>query len=221
MRLKPIEHRDWETCLRGLPRPYLGRRRTVASKEEILKAGGGKRKGGTFERKICVKFSLWLSAGKLKDLFWRSSMSGGRATITLRRGEVNRQAGDITATRPEGHALTDRFLFECKHVRNIGLEAFVVADRGPIYGWWKKARKQARDHGREPVLIVKGNNTPILLITKIGSMMNIHPIARLKSCEIGLLERQLRYPFAGLLEKRSRVTRTVLQFPGDQDLVLK
>jgi hypothetical protein len=82
-----------------------------------VKKGGGKGKGSSFERKVCVLLSLWVTNGKKKDAFWRSSMSGGRATIHVKRGDKNRQAGDIAAVAPEGHQFTDVFFAECKHVR--------------------------------------------------------------------------------------------------------
>jgi hypothetical protein len=72
--------------------------------------GRSKAKGSSFERDICKRLSLWVSDGEEQDCFWRSAMSGGRSTVANRRGvKLNRQAGDITSTSPEGHALTDKF----------------------------------------------------------------------------------------------------------------
>lgn len=169
------------------------------------------------ERRICAALSLWISNGKSNDIFWRASMSGGRATIIRARGGQNRQCGDICAVAPEGHVLTDYYLFECKHYRNIRLETFIIANRGPIAGWWKQACKQAKEHGREPVLICKQNHLPILVFTRHDSMFNQWPVANLKTCDIGLLDRVLKEKFVPPTRIRKR---TVLQFPGDPDLEL-
>lgn len=145
-------------------------------------------------------------------------MSGGRATVIRAHGGNNRQAGDICSVAPEGHVLTDWLFIECKHVRSIRLETFILANRGPIAGWWKQACKQAKEHNREPVLICKANHSPIVVITKPGSKFNMRPVANLANCDIGLLERILKESFIppGKIKKR-----TVLVFPGDDDLELK
>ena len=148
-------------------------------------------------------------------------MSGGRATIIRARGETNRQAGDICAVAPEGHVLTDRYFFELKHYRNIKLESFILSNRGPIAGWWKQACKQAKEHGREPVLICKQNNMPIIVITQPHSMFDQKPVARLGwKCNIGLLDRILAEKFVPP-EKKAVNKRTVLVFPGNDDLELQ
>lgn len=160
-----------------------------------MRLGGGKAKGSNFERTICVRFSLWVSGGKLRDLFWRSSMSGGRATIIRTKGESNRQGGDICSVAPEGHTLTDRFFMECKHVKDIRLETFILANRGPIAEWWKKACKQAKESDRQPVLIIKGNHCPIITISKPGGLFGRQPVALCRGLAIGLLERTLARSF--------------------------
>lgn len=136
-----------------------------------MKSGGGKQKGSAFERKICKALSLWVSRGKDEDLFWRSAMSGGRATVARRKGtNLARQAGDITATAPEGHQLTDVFFIECKNVKTLGVTNFVYNRGSPIRGFWDVACEQADKHGREPMLIAKENHgiTLVLVASRIG-----------------------------------------------------
>lgn len=72
-------------------------------------------KGSAFEREICKKLSLWWTHGNRDDVFWRTSNSGGRATIRA-KGEQKTfgQYGDIQATDPIGQQLLDRFTIECK-----------------------------------------------------------------------------------------------------------
>jgi hypothetical protein len=131
-----------------------------------MKKGGGKGKGSAFERKVCVLLSLWVTNGKKKDAFWRSSMSGGRATIHVKRGDKNRQAGDITAVAPEGHQFTDVFFAECKHVRNLDIASFFTKGIGRLAKFWAQAKKQAAQHDRRPMLIAKQNNQPVLVVTE-------------------------------------------------------
>ena len=129
-----------------------------------MRPGGGKQKGSSFERNVCVLLSLWVTKGKHKDVFWRSSMSGGRATIHVARGGVNRQSGDIAAVRPEGHALTDVFFIECKHVKTLRVERFFIDESGPMWNYWEQCMKQANDHAKRPMLIAKQNNMEPLVV---------------------------------------------------------
>jgi hypothetical protein len=171
-----------------------------------LRSGGGKQKGAAFERQICERLSRWITNGKRKDCFWRSAMSGGRATVGTARGHaMNRVAGDICSVSPEGHALTDRYYFELKHVKDSRLETFILHNKGPIAGWWRKAFKEAKKYGRAPVLIVKSNHYPILLVTTPNCLLNKHPVAVTKrgylrrynpeEVAIGLFERMVSQPF--------------------------
>jgi hypothetical protein len=180
--------------------------------------GMGKRKGSAHERKICEALSLWITHGQKKDCLWRAAMSGGRATIIHKRGGQNRQAGDIVAVAPEGHVLTDYYLFECKHYKNIKLDSFIISASGPIAKWWKEACKQAKQHKREPVLLMKQNHLPILVLTYPLSQFNKRPLANLEDCDLGLLDRVLKEKF---IPPRKIMKRTILQFPGDKDLELK
>lgn len=119
----------------------------------------GKQKGSDFERQICKALSLWVSNGKSIDLYWRSAMSGGRATV--KRGQV-RQAGDITAVAPEGHVLTDVFFIECKAYKTLTLDCFIKW-KGTLIDFWDVAVNEAHKYGKIPMLIVKRNNWPILV----------------------------------------------------------
>ena len=121
----------------------------------------GKQKGGGFERDICKALSLWVSHGKNVDLFWRSAMSGGRATVA--KGTV-RQAGDITAVALEGHILTDQFYVECKFLKNISLDSLLKLN-GPLFEIWAKTVLEAAKYNRIPTLIFKQNHYPTVFCT--------------------------------------------------------
>lgn len=136
-----------------------------------MKRGGGKSKGANFERDICKKLSLWISKGEREDLFWRSAMSGGRATVGAKKGkDLRHQAGDITAVHPSGHVLTDKFYIECKHYRDLQLDKFVVCGLGRLAKFWETTREEALQHGRRPMLIAKQNNMPTIVLVEGGNV---------------------------------------------------
>jgi hypothetical protein len=129
----------------------------------MSKAGGGKAKGADFERYICKRLSKWISRGRRTDLFWRSAMSGGRATLQMRGGVRNRtQAGDITAIDPEGSYLTKFALLECKSYKLLHLLSLETAwapgmDTARVNYFWHRVAEDAGKHDRAPMLIAKQN----------------------------------------------------------------
>ena len=126
-----------------------------------MRAGGGKAKGADFERSVCQQLSLWVSKGENVDLYWRSAMSGGRATV--QKGKV-RQAGDITAVAPEGHILTDQFFIECKSYKNLSLDC-LIKGKGVLIDFWQIAIKESAKYNRIPLLIFKQNRWPTIVCT--------------------------------------------------------
>jgi hypothetical protein len=136
-----------------------------------MKSGGGNEKGGRFERLVCKRLSLWLSKGERDDLFWRSAMSGGRATLQLRqdlaRIQVRKaQAGDLTAISQEAYDFAERMFFECKHYENLGFGRGFICESGLIWNFWQKACREALRHNKIPVLIARQNLYPIVVITR-------------------------------------------------------
>jgi hypothetical protein len=130
-----------------------------------MKSGGGKQKGGSFEREICKKLSEWVSNGKSDDLFWRSAMSGGRATVRKKKNQETASGqGDITAVTPAGNKLTDRYVVECKHYKSMGLDQHVYG-QGPLEVIWDKLIKECvgGTNSKKPMLIFKENRKPILI----------------------------------------------------------
>lgn len=126
---------------------------------------GSKAKGAAFERQICQALSLWITADKKTDCFWRSAMSGGRATVGRKRGrDHSRQAGDICAIAPEGHRLTDKYYIECKFYRDLNFGAFLFG-AGPLAAFWRKTVEEAGHYSRDPLLIARQNRGPIVLLS--------------------------------------------------------
>ncbi len=80
-----------------------------------MSKGRGKQKGNSFEREICVLLSKWWTGGKRDDIFWRTSNSGGRATVRNKAGKKTKnQYGDICAVDPIGKPLLDLVTIEVK-----------------------------------------------------------------------------------------------------------
>jgi hypothetical protein len=137
-----------------------------------MRKGGSKVKGGGYERAICKKLSLWITRGKRADVFWRTALSGGRATVAHMKGVDVRQAGDICSVAPEGHALCDLWYIECKHIKNLRIGSFFTTGKGELASFWRTTEKKAIEHGRWPVLIARQNHFPDLIILQ-GTYPNI------------------------------------------------
>jgi hypothetical protein len=139
-----------------------------------VKAGGGKAKGAAFERHICQALSKWLSRGKRQDLFWRSAMSGGRATVAHKKGvKLTTQGGDISAIDPLGAALTDYFCIEVKFYRKLDFQAFLLG-RGKLATFWAQVARDAKRYGKKPMLIARQNMYPTLVLVSSTSSLAWH-----------------------------------------------
>ncbi|MFH1741088.1 MAG: hypothetical protein ABIH23_18970, partial [bacterium] len=144
------------------------------SKRESLKnkPRGGRRsdsKGAAFERAVCRRLSLWISRGESKNLFWRSSLSGGRATTLRRKGEnLNVHAGDIAAIDSAGERFIKTFFVECKAYKTLRFDSLVYPVKGVIGTMWNKCVRQADGYNKLPLMIVKENGKPWLLIADGG-----------------------------------------------------
>lgn len=128
-------------------------------------------KGSAFERDICKQLSKWVTHGKRADVFWRTAMSGGRSTVAQKKGKVVRQSGDICAVSHEGVPFLSDWYVECKHYKRIDLGQWLLNNQGKIVNWWARAKKEARQHGKQPMLIIKQNTWPVLVITKCGGLV--------------------------------------------------
>jgi hypothetical protein len=172
-----------------------------------MRSGGSKAKGSSFERKICVELSLWITGGKMKDCFWRSAMSGGRATVHSRSV---RQAGDICAVAPEGHVLTNQFCIECKHVKKLDIASFILNNRGALAKFWKQACKQAQDQLRQPLLIAKENGRePLVLCRPRALRMYCVSEAKTISPEIRFLSELLNTKFPNIYPVRRGIVQSL------------
>jgi len=129
------------------------------------RAGSGKSKGGAFERRVCKSLSLWVSGGEREDLFWRSAMSGGRATQKLKKGKkLLAQTGDISAIDPMGDALIKSYYIECKSYKDLRIPAFIYQSGGLLKSFWEETIEQADQYEKLPMLIAKQNQYPIMVL---------------------------------------------------------
>lgn len=131
-----------------------------------MRPGGSNAKGAAFERATAEAFSLWISDGNRKDLFWRSPGSGARAARAAENDTIfHKHAGDLIATSREGDVLTDSFVIECKHVRDLGLGQFVLARPSLAGTYWSLVEECARKQQRAPMLVARQNHAvPIVLL---------------------------------------------------------
>jgi len=168
----------------------MAKKQKTKNGKRRMRPGGGKAKGASFERQVCKELSLWITDGKRTDCFWRSAMSGGRATVASKKGVDVRQAGDITAVAPEGTELTDKWFIECKHVKTLVLDSFLVKGTGLLAKFWKKCCKEAERHGRLPIIIARQNKWPTLIITNRGTLIDwTAPFIRSRRCDITLFHK--------------------------------
>lgn len=161
-----------------------------------MRKGGSKQKGSSFERAICKDLSLWVTAGAQPDVFWRSAMSGGRATVAHRKGGLVRQAGDICAVEEEGIEFCRQWYCECKHVKYLGLESFFIKQTGDLHKFWKKAVEEAAKYKRDVMLIALQNRWPVLVITKHNHVAHwVTPIITNGFVDVTLFSSMLRRPY--------------------------
>jgi hypothetical protein len=126
-----------------------------------MKSGGGKRKGGARERDVCKVLSLWITKGKKDTVFWRSAISGGRATVAKKAGYINpAQAGDICAVEPEGFPFAAHFFVEVKHYKDLGLGRFLLGLSSTLGDFWKKATEEATSYNKRAIIIARQNRLP-------------------------------------------------------------
>jgi len=127
----------------------------------------GKEKGGNYERVISKKLSLWLSNREFDDMFWRTQGSGSRHTIRRRKNlTLEGQAGDIASTcRGISEDFIKVFCVEIKFYKDINIWSTITKSKTGLLDFWKQADRQGREVGKIPLLIVKQNHKPTLLIS--------------------------------------------------------
>lgn len=134
------------------------------------------KKGPSWEREFSELLSAWWSDGQRTDLFWRTSQSGGRATVRTRKSLTTvGQYGDITATDPEGLPFIKVFTPELK--RGYGTSSpFDILDRGPkstsklYWDWIEKAQETVKAAGSKFWLFVvrRDRRVPFVIMPELA-----------------------------------------------------
>lgn len=135
-----------------------------------MKPGGSNQKGAAFEREVCKKLSKWITDGNRDDIFWRSAMSGGRATISLKQGrQAIAQSGDICAIDSLGEKFLKSFYVECKHRKDLNLPHLFTKKQGQITQAIFKAQDEAFEYNKHLFLVARQNfQSDLLFISEDG-----------------------------------------------------
>lgn len=146
-----------------------------------MKAGGGKSKGGSFEREMSRELSLWISNGKDNNLLWRSATSGGAATIRRKKGITTGLAsahlGDMCAVgdNPLGHKFVRTFHAEMKFYKDLKFSSLMRFEKKNKFGNRRKKEPGVFDvwdvmrvtSSRVPLMILKQNFCQVLLVLPV------------------------------------------------------
>ena len=152
-----------------------------------MRPGAGKAKGASFERFVCKQLSLWVSKGEREDIFWRSAMSGGRATVQRGKGKRNAtQVGDISAVDPMGAWLINHFAVECKVYRDLEIDKFIIKGTGKLAEFWRET-EQLVVLPREPLLIAKQNGLPVFILVTAGGIAKLQLEGEYRLWSTGLI----------------------------------
>ncbi len=126
-----------------------------------------KAKGSQWERDVGKMLSLWLTKSERGDIFSRNVLSGGSFTLAEGAGKLSSRApGDLMAAHPLAFAFLSRFSVECKHLANIGLEAYLLDPKaqtslGQIISL---ASRQAKHISLEYMIVAKQNNREAIVL---------------------------------------------------------
>jgi len=128
-----------------------------------MKKGTGSQKGSAFERDVACQLSLWWTQDLDKprdDVFWRTSVSGARATSRSKKQKKTAyDYGDITFRDPIGKPLIDCFLIECKRGYSYKTNALdFFESKSLLFNWIDKIIIDSKQAGRKNWLLILSRN---------------------------------------------------------------
>ncbi len=128
-------------------------------------SGKSNAKGSEFERLVCRKLTEWVTGSPTPEIFWRSAVSGAKATQDRKAGRASNMGGDIVAVHPAGQPFMERFSVECKNRKTYGrLENLIdCKSKGEFLQWWWQCAEDASLAAKLPLLIYKAKGTPIYI----------------------------------------------------------
>jgi hypothetical protein len=107
-------------------------------------------KGSNFEREVAKQLSLWWTGGSRDDIFWRSCISGGRATQRKKFGKATYGSyGDIAAVDPIGEPLLRMWTIELKRGQGHGQVMALIERKSKVQRPFEKALCQAYRSSRD------------------------------------------------------------------------
>jgi hypothetical protein len=127
-----------------------------------MRPGGGKGKGGGYERKVGEKLSLWISQGIRKDLLCRTVGSGAQFTTAAKKLISAGHAGDLMSQDLLSQEFCSKFVIECKFWKNLEIIKF-LDKKGELFDALKKVQKEAKDVNKKYWLVAKQNQQKDLL----------------------------------------------------------
>lgn len=132
----------------------------------MKRAGAGKEKGNSFEWDIARKISLWLTGGEDKSQLIRSVMSGGHAGLRSQFAKkAENQVGDLAPNGPQGEWFRNTFGIECKNYKaDPDWWHAITSECWIVEGWWKKINEECSPNNLQPLLIMKRNGRPVVVM---------------------------------------------------------
>lgn len=131
-------------------------------------------KGADYERGVCRRLSLWVSGYTREDVYWRSAMSGGRATVKSRTHrkrvrDFSAHGGDIAATHELGHALTSEFFIDSKFYKGFRFDTYIHGGAGEFAPVWVDDLEKAKLVRKQLMVIIKANRmADLVFLTSEG-----------------------------------------------------
>ncbi len=126
-----------------------------------MQQGKSKNKGNNAEREVSKKLSLWWTNNERDDVFWLTSLSGGRATQRLKSNKkTHNSASDIGYIDEIGKPLIDFAVIEIKRGYNKLLDLLSIIDGKKngkptiLLQWFTKAKQEAVEDNRPCVLLI-------------------------------------------------------------------
>ena len=128
----------------------------------------GKQKGGQYERDKSRQLSNWITNNEISDILWRTSGSGSKATTNYEKGnDVSlNHFGDIGYSDVKGKPLIEEINIECKKYKDFELLDVLKENKtkSEIEQFWEETCKDAIRSERYPILIMKKNYFPELIM---------------------------------------------------------
>jgi hypothetical protein len=179
-----------------------------------MKAGGGKAKGGNYERWVAKTLSEWATGAKGEEVFWRTAGSGSRGTVS----GATHQLGDIGSIAPAGNALTASCIVECKFYKCLSWDKFLIEGTGTLDKFWIDLQMCALTHRKVPLLIAKENLRTTLVVTVREALLVEPLLTRSRGgIQAGVLtlDAFLRQQYSEFTAHTARLTHTLYAPPPD------